>query len=334
MHFSVIVPVYNSARTIGRTLASLEEFYRAGDEVIVVDDHSAQDAGCLTRDYPVTLTVLPHHAGPATARNKGASISTHPWLFFVDSDVVCKPGTRALLVRLAARHDAMQWIYVPLSAVASIATEYQNNYYYYVFSHISGRPTAVCGSFCFAIRRDLFIRAGGFDETIVVPTVEDEKLGYSLFEQGVDIYVCPELQVEHLARYTLVEFVKRRFAMAYGQAQTFLKKKNPGSIKRFISLHASHKSHHLPSFLLGIVLLPFTYLALAAFAGTLSPYALLAWAVCLVFILALNSGLLSSLAALSGRCPLGVFAIFLLDLHVLGAGISYGLLDRLSQGRR
>lgn len=333
MQFSIIIPAYNAARTLGKTLASLDEFYKAGDEVIVVDDHSAERADHLVQGYPITLTVLPAHAGPATARNRGAELSKNPWLFFLDADVVCTPGTRDLLVRLAAEHNAIQGVYAPVSKGAGIVTQYQNNYYHYVFTHIAGRPTAVCASFCFAIKRHLFIQSGGFDETILVPTVEDEKFGYSLFERKIEIYLCPDLQVEHLAEYNLAEFARRRFAMAYGQAQAFLRRKNPLSLTRFLSLHTRHKSHHLPSFLLAILLLPFVYVALVVFLVTQSAHAGLAWSALTLSLFAVNAGLLSSLMGISMGNRLLILVMFLLDLHILLAGISYGLLHRSREAR-
>lgn len=328
MRFSVVIPAYNSAATIGETLSSLREFFDAGDEVIVVDDGSLDTSPAIAGQYPVHVEILPEHAGPAAARNRGARLARHPWLLFLDSDVACPPGIRERLLSCAAGQDAVQGIYAPISCDANRMTVYQNNYYHHVFRGIARRDTAVCATFFFGIRSRLFWQIGGFDDSITDPTVEDEKFGYALHEQGKKIRVCPGLQVHHLARYTMRRFLVRRFTMARRQSQTFLQHKGETGLLRFLSLNAARKTHHRPTILLGLALLPCAYLVLLA--GLLGQSAAVLALGSAVFVLPflLNADLLAALMRLSGRHASSIPFLFLLDLNTLLAGLALGLVQR------
>jgi GT2 family glycosyltransferase len=56
---------------------------------------------------------------------------------------------------------------------------------------------------CGAMRREIFDRAGGFDERFRHPSVEDIELGYRVRAAGHRIVFRPELEVTHLKRWTL-----------------------------------------------------------------------------------------------------------------------------------
>src|SRR4051812_6967044 len=85
---SIVVPVYNSARMLGRCLVSICAQTTADDQVIVVDDGSTDDVATVADRFPVTVVRLDRRSGAAAARNQGADRSTRPVLLFVDADVV------------------------------------------------------------------------------------------------------------------------------------------------------------------------------------------------------------------------------------------------------
>jgi glycosyltransferase involved in cell wall biosynthesis len=91
MKLSVIIPVYNEERDIEKCLKSLDSQNYDNFEVVIVDDGS-NDKTCevikLFNPHNYKLQLLSqNHLGPATARNKGASVSTGDILIFVDSDM-------------------------------------------------------------------------------------------------------------------------------------------------------------------------------------------------------------------------------------------------------
>src|SRR4051794_26006919 len=95
--FSVVVPAFDRAATVVRTLASVQraadERSRAGDgptEILLVDDGSSDQtaslaAGMAAVDDRVQVLHQPN-SGVSAARNLGAAHATGRWLTFVDCD--------------------------------------------------------------------------------------------------------------------------------------------------------------------------------------------------------------------------------------------------------
>jgi alpha-1,3-rhamnosyltransferase len=104
---SVIVPMYNGARFLGETLASVHSQSLPDWEAILVDDGSsdatARIAGeAAARDGRVRL-VLQSNRGVAAARNRGVAESDPraPFVLFLDQDDLLEPEALARLVGAA-----------------------------------------------------------------------------------------------------------------------------------------------------------------------------------------------------------------------------------------
>lgn len=102
-HFSVIIPVYNNAETLGRAIESVLKQDYPAHEIIVVDDGSTDDSAAVARRYgaPVKLVQQPN-AGVSAARNLGAQTAESEWLAFLDADDWYYParlGLYAALIR-------------------------------------------------------------------------------------------------------------------------------------------------------------------------------------------------------------------------------------------
>lgn len=89
--FSVIVPVYNAAKTVERCVDSLVRSGGCDLQIILIEDSSKDDswAVCqrLAEKYE-TVTALhnEHNSGVSYARNRGLDAATGQYLLFCDSD--------------------------------------------------------------------------------------------------------------------------------------------------------------------------------------------------------------------------------------------------------
>ena len=93
-HVSVIVPIFNSAKTIKRALDSVVAQSYSNLEVIVVDDGSSDQSANLVEQIGIKdVKVIKHsqNRGAAAARNSGIKVARGNWIAFLDSDDTWKP---------------------------------------------------------------------------------------------------------------------------------------------------------------------------------------------------------------------------------------------------
>ncbi|MBV1799994.1 glycosyltransferase [Siccirubricoccus sp. G192] len=84
---SVIIPAYNAARSLPRTIDSVLAQTVPPAEIIVVDDGSADETAAVAEAYGDRVRVIRKpNGGPASARNLGAREATGEWLALLDAD--------------------------------------------------------------------------------------------------------------------------------------------------------------------------------------------------------------------------------------------------------
>lgn len=95
---SVIVPCFNCATTIRKSLESILNQTLCVMETILVDDASKDDS-CLIieklikeySEHTIILIKLKKNSGPGVARNSGWQVATQSWLAFLDADDIWHP---------------------------------------------------------------------------------------------------------------------------------------------------------------------------------------------------------------------------------------------------
>jgi hypothetical protein len=91
-------------------------------------------------------------------------------------------------------------------AAPGLVSRYRNLLHHYTHQH-AAREAQTFWAGCGAIRRKVFLEAGGFDESYKVPSVEDIELGYRLRKAGHRIRLAPSWQVTHLKQWRLRDLV-------------------------------------------------------------------------------------------------------------------------------
>jgi hypothetical protein len=86
-------------------------------------------------------------------------------------------------------------------AKRGLVTVYKNLQHHFVHQN-SRREASTFWAGAGAIRRDCFLAQGGFDERYTRPSIEDIELGVRLKRAGYRIWLCPDVQVTHLKRWT------------------------------------------------------------------------------------------------------------------------------------
>jgi hypothetical protein len=109
--FSVIIPAYNRAGLIGRTIDSVLSTANADLEVIVVDDGSTDATLDVVGGYgPKVRLLRQENRGPGAARNRGLREATSDYVAFLDSDDIWFPWTIETYRRVIEKHNQPSFI--------------------------------------------------------------------------------------------------------------------------------------------------------------------------------------------------------------------------------
>lgn len=106
---SVIVPVYNTEKYLSRCIESILNQTYPNIEIILVDDGSTDQSGCICDEYATKNTnikvVHQKNAGQAAARNVGLTYARGSYIGYVDSDDWVELDMYAYLYHLIKKYD-------------------------------------------------------------------------------------------------------------------------------------------------------------------------------------------------------------------------------------
>ncbi len=84
---SVIIPTFNRAQRLRRSIQSAMDQTRQPDEIIVVDDGSTDEtAEMIAREFPKVQYIFQQNNGVSSARNRGIAAAAGAWIALLDSD--------------------------------------------------------------------------------------------------------------------------------------------------------------------------------------------------------------------------------------------------------
>jgi len=224
---SIIIPSYNSIKTIDNCLSSIFKSKFKNYEVIVVSDNSNDGSNNIIKKYPCRLIKLKRNVGAAAARNVGAKIAKGDILVFLDSDVIIKSNALKIINKnfKNKKINLIQGIYSHKPNYKKLTTQYlQSHTCYYLFSKNKKFTESLCTCFV-SIRRELFLEIKGFDENFHSSNSEDEDLGYRLIGKGHLIPIDRRLNAFHDVDISLYDFIKRSLKMHFGEMKLYLRKK-------------------------------------------------------------------------------------------------------------
>ena len=210
---SVVIPVHAGGESFRQFLASLVITMPPPHEIIVVVDGNKDSPWGLAKEWGVKVLRLPTCEGPAHALNWGARVANGEILFFVDADVAIYPDTVeqvATIFKAHTRLAALFGSYDDAPGASKFLSQYKNLFHHYTHKTACEEASTFWGA-CGAIRREIFLSLGGFDEGYRRPCVEDIELGYRLKAAGYSIWLCKALQVKHLKQWRPISLLKAEF---------------------------------------------------------------------------------------------------------------------------
>jgi len=207
---SVVIPVYNSADQFRSCLEHLRNSTFTDFETIVVNDGSTDASAAVAKEFGATVLDTGRRSGPAYARNLGASKAAGEILFFIDADVCVYPHTVARVhanFQQDPELDAVIGSYDDLPEAQDFLSLYRNLMHCYVH-HQSRREACTFWSGCGAVRKPVFQKYSGFDESYGRPAIEDIELGYRMRRDQHKMVLDTSILVKHLKRWSFFNLVK------------------------------------------------------------------------------------------------------------------------------
>lgn len=224
----VVIPTYNRAELLRRTLESLavQDLPEGWLEVVVADDGSTDDTRQVVRAFADRLPTHYYHQEDlgfraGSARNGGARMTSAAVLAFLDTGVVVGPafarahyeahqtlarqGTGAAVLGYTYGYDLydpyprLDWLLAevgPAGVVDLLGDDPSfRDVRHAAYAKVDfdlGRmltPWTVCYSVNLSVRAEDFFAIGGFDEDFTGYGFEDMELGFRLAEHGVGLAV-------------------------------------------------------------------------------------------------------------------------------------------------
>ncbi|MBV8454244.1 MAG: glycosyltransferase family 2 protein [Deltaproteobacteria bacterium] len=203
---AVLIPVFNGANTVARTIDSvLCQRFDGEFEVIVVNDGSTDATGAVLRQYEGRIRILnQQNHGPAHARNAAAALSTAEYIAFLDADDAFMPDKLACTVPKLASDGGAALLFHDAVALSRGGREIAPSCVSPERAHppsmheLLSRLWPIITS-TVVMRRQAFQVCGGFSEEFKFG-YEDPDLWIRAREHGHFIYIA-----EPLTYYTLIE---------------------------------------------------------------------------------------------------------------------------------
>ena len=249
MKVSVIIPTYNSAKTLWICLGSIENQTYDDLEVIVVDNFSKDGTVEIAKSYGAKVIEL--RGERAKAKNVGLRFSKGEYVLFIDSDMELTPTVVEECVEKIESDPKIGGIIIPEHSVGKSfwvkVRDFERRFY-------ANTPIESARFF----RKDLVLSVGGFDESVVffeesTLAQKVEKLGYR-----VDVRI-ESVILHHETDFSLLKWLRKKYY--YGMTAWRYKARYDYSTKqtsltyRFGLFLKNGRFYTKPSLALGVITL-------------------------------------------------------------------------------
>lgn len=239
MRCSIIIPTYNRAESLRRSLAAVTRIDYGDYEVIVVDDGSTDDTEQVVRDeFPhIRYVRFGENRGDCVARNQALQLATGDLFVFTDDDCI--------VPRNWLRRHVAHFVDERVGAAGGPLVPQTPNFYdRFNAAHsrhllaverrierLQAWETLITGNM--SVARAVVSRVGTFDERFVAGG--DVDLIRRISRAGYVFVLDPALSVQHLKSYSFNSLLQARFHKASGSILTDVKE-GTLRVRRFVPL--------------------------------------------------------------------------------------------------
>lgn len=197
MELSVVICVKNGESVLADQLVALKQQVCSQSWEVVISDNGSTDgtrglAESFAADFPVPLTVVDSSMRPGIpgARNLGALAARGAGIAFCDSDDQVAPGWVQAAVDALQTFDLVGGLNRLLESPLNPDAPVLNPGCLYMST--AGPSVRTCNA---AVKRDVFLAIGGFDEALPPYGMEDTEFSYRLGSAGFTIGPAPAMVI-------------------------------------------------------------------------------------------------------------------------------------------
>ena len=193
---------------------------------MVVDDGSTDTTVELVRNYPSVRLLTQPNAGPAAARNRGASEARGSILVFTDDDCVPVRGWLEALLEPFKDPEVVGAKGVYRTTQRTLAARFVQIEYEDKYRLMAGLETIdFIDTYSAAFVRARFLEMGGYDSSFPVACAEDVELSYRMSARGWKMKFAPDAVVYHTHPDTFSKYLKKKYKFAFWRVLAV--RKNP-----------------------------------------------------------------------------------------------------------
>jgi glycosyltransferase involved in cell wall biosynthesis len=198
---SVVIPTFNSERYLNQCLQSIRSQSYPNIEIIIVDNHSSDRTQEISENFDAKL--LSMKSERAQAKNLGVEICKGQYLLFLDSDMELESTVVEECVKIAKGNARVGGIIIRERSVGNSflarVRDFERSFY--------SKTNIESARF---FRKDLVLRAGGFDKGAVFfeESVLPQKIELLGFNTRERIKPCI---LHHEENISLGEFLRKRY---------------------------------------------------------------------------------------------------------------------------
>lgn len=240
--FSVVIPLYNKAQFVGKTLQSVLAQTFADIEIIIVNDGSTDQSEAVVQQFddPRIQYYLRENKGVAAARNLGITLASADYVAFLDADDYWYPDFLQTIHRNITRFPE-QKVFTAAIEIETQRTVFPASYAIEKTGYVevvdffeASDKEAVIWTSAAVLHQDVFKQSGVFDTN--VKYAEDTDLWMRV---GLDFKVVFDWKI--LARYVYDGKSVSRGGQYFFEQSSFLKyteleQQHPG-LKKFLDLN-------------------------------------------------------------------------------------------------
>jgi len=215
---SIIVPAFNSEKTITKTIQAIQkQETKEETELIIVDDNSTDKTVQEIKKFnKIKLIQQEKNSGPAVARNTGAKNAKGEIIVFTDSDCIPEKNWLDEMIKPFENSEVV-------GVQGAYKTKQKNLTAKFVQIEIEDRYDLMkkkefidfIGSYSAAYKKKVFLEFNGFNEKFHSASGEDPELSYRMEKKGLKLVFNPDAVVFHSHPESFPQYLKIKFFRGY-----------------------------------------------------------------------------------------------------------------------